>query len=76
MCDYEQTSGNLIIPIGSNQAGFKIRIMNDLCKERFLKYVQISLSVPGAGVLQSEALSARLRIDDDDFLEKTCWWTK
>ena len=74
--DYEQTSGNLIIPQGSNQAGFQIRIMNDLCHERFLKYVQLTLSVPGSSTLQGEAHSARLRIDDDDFLEDECWWSK
>ena len=74
--DYEQTSGFVVIPAGSNTAGFGIRIMNDLCHERFLKYVQITLSVPGAGALQGNAVSARLRIDDDDFLEKECFWSK
>jgi len=74
--DYEQTSGIIVIPVGSNTAGFTIRIMNDLCHERFLKYAQITLSVPGAGALQGNAMSARLRIDDDDFLEKECFWTK
>ena len=74
--DYEQTVGVLTIPQGSNTAGFKIRIMNDLCHERYLKYLQITLSVPGGGSLQSNALSARLRIDDDDFLLQTCDWSE
>tara|TARA_B110000090_G_C13234328_1_gene389908 strand:- start:113 stop:265 length:153 start_codon:yes stop_codon:yes gene_type:complete len=50
--------------------------MNDLCHERFLKYVQVTLSVPGAGPLQGEAVSAKIRIDDDDFAQSVCWWSK
>lgn len=74
--DYEQTSGLLVISAGSNTAGLRVRIMNDLCHKRFLKYVQITLSVPDAGAIQGNAMSARLRIDDDDFLEKECFWSK
>merc|ERR1712224_178021 len=58
--DYEQTSGTLIIPASSNQAGFQVRIMNDLCYERFLKFVQVTLSVPGSAALQGETLSAKI----------------
>jgi hypothetical protein len=70
--DYEQTSGTLVIPASSNQAGFQVRIMNDLCYERFLKFVQVTLSVPGSAALQGETLSAKIRIDDDDFEESAC----
>jgi hypothetical protein len=70
--DYQQTTGQLIIPVGSNEAGFKVKIMNDLCYERFLKFVQVTLSVPGSSALQGETLLAKVRIDDDDFLEDEC----
>merc|ERR1711988_257969 len=74
--DYEQTTGNLVIPEGSNQAGFKVKIMNDQCRERFLKFVQVTLSVPGSSVLQGESMVAKIRIDDDDFESSTCDWSK
>ena len=46
--------------------------MNDQCYERFLEFVQVTLSVPGSSVLQGETLSAKIRIDDDDFLSEPC----
>ena len=70
--DYQQTTGQLVIPVGSNEAGFKVNIMNDQCYERFLEFVQVTLSVPGSSVLQGETLSAKIRIDDDDFLSEPC----
>ena len=70
--DYQQTTGQLLIPKGSNEAGFKVRIMNDQCYERFLEFVQVTLSVPGSSALQGETLVAKIRIDDDDFLSSTC----
>lgn len=70
--DYQQTTGQLVIPVGSNEAGFKVNIMNDQCYERFLEFVQVTLSVPGSSVLQGETLSAKIRIDDDDFLSDPC----
>jgi len=73
--DYQQTSGNLLIPAGANSGGFKVPIMNDLCLEQFPKYIQITIAVPGSNALQGEAMSAKVRIDDDDFLQSKCFWS-
>lgn len=40
--NYEQTRGYLTLPAGANSGGFKIRIMNDLCYQGFMKYLQVS----------------------------------
>ena len=32
-----------------------MKIMNDQCHERFLKFVQVTLSVPGSSALQGES---------------------
>jgi hypothetical protein len=73
--DYQQTRGTLFIPAGSNSGGFQVPIMNDLCNERFMKYIQITISVPGSAALQGASMSATLRIDDDDYLQPVCAWT-
>jgi len=73
--DYQQTSGNLLIPAGANSGGFKVPIMNDLCLEKFPKYIQVTLSIPGGASLQGEAMSTKIRIDDDDFLQNKCFWS-
>ena len=65
--DYEQSSGVVIIPAGVKSGGFTVRILDDLCKERFMEYIQVTLSVPGAAALQGERLSAKIRIDDNDY---------
>lgn len=71
--DYQQTRGYMVIPANTASGGFKIPIMNDLCNERFPKYIQITIAVPGAAALQGESVSTRLRIDDDDFLQAVCY---
>lgn len=43
--DYEQTRGLLILAPNSNSGGFKIRIMNDMCKEFYMKYVQVTMDL-------------------------------
>ena len=40
--DYEQTRGIVTIPAGYSSGSFSVNIMNDLCKERFMKYIQVS----------------------------------
>jgi len=57
---------------GSSNALFQVEIMNDNCYEHNLEYVQLTLSIPGATVLQGEGYFAKLRIDDDDFDDTTC----
>jgi len=71
--DYQQTRGNLVIPANVASGGFYVPIVNDNCNERFPKYIQITISVPGSGALQGESVSARLRIDDDDFSAQQCY---
>jgi hypothetical protein len=39
--DYEQTSGVLVIAAGDTSGGFYVRIMDDLCYERRLEYIQV-----------------------------------
>merc|ERR1712070_113898 len=70
--DYEQTTGVVYFVENANSGGFEVNIMNDQCKQRFFRYVQITLSVPGASALQGEIVSAKIRIDDDDFLQQEC----
>jgi hypothetical protein len=70
--DYRQTSGLLTIPAGAQEASFNVPIVNDLCRERFLEYLQVTVSVPGSASLQGEKLLTKVRIDDDDFTQKTC----
>ena len=70
--DYQQTKGYLVIPANSNGGGFTVRIMNDLCFERYMKYIQVTISMPGSAALQGESMSARIRIDDDDFTNNIC----
>lgn len=65
--DYEQSAGLVVIEPGDMSGGFTVRVLDDLCFERFSTYLQVTLSVPGSAALQSERLSARVRIDDNDF---------
>ncbi len=69
--DYEQTSGILVFESGTLSAGFKIRIIDDNCWERHMKYIQLNLHVPGGAIIQGEQYRAQLRIDDDDWFTKT-----
>ena len=70
--DYQLTRGIMVIPAHTASGGFKIPIMNNLCLTRFPRYIQVTISVPGSAGLQGESVSARVRIDDDDFIQKPC----
>ena len=71
--DYAQTRGLLTIAAGANSASFQVPIVNDNCYERFMKYIQLTLSLPGSSALQGgSTLLATIRIDDDDFLQPVC----
>ena len=39
--DYAQSSGILVINAGISSGAFQVPILNDLCKERFMKYLQV-----------------------------------
>eukprot|EP00607_Mallomonas_marina_P001833 CAMPEP_0182440058 /NCGR_PEP_ID=MMETSP1167-20130531/86819_1 /TAXON_ID=2988 /ORGANISM="Mallomonas Sp, Strain CCMP3275" /LENGTH=734 /DNA_ID=CAMNT_0024633901 /DNA_START=486 /DNA_END=2688 /DNA_ORIENTATION=- len=65
--DYRQSNGFLTIPEGSTYGAIKVPITNNNCLDRFLKYMQITLSVPGSAALQGETTIAKIRKDDDDF---------
>lgn len=39
--DYEQTSGVLEIAAGDSSGGFTVSIVDDLCRERFMEYIQV-----------------------------------
>jgi hypothetical protein len=39
--------GIVVFEAGGDSGVFEINIMNDLCNERFMKYLQLTLSVPG-----------------------------
>lgn len=65
--DYEQSTGYIIFQEGDAAGGFEVRIMDDLCYEKYNKLIQLSLSVPGSSVLTGEKVEAMIRIDDDDF---------
>ncbi|CAM9860729.1 unnamed protein product, partial [Chrysoparadoxa australica] len=65
--DYEQTAGQVTFEPGQVGAAFHVRIMDDLCRELFPEYVQLTLSIPGTSALYGDAYSAKIRIDDDDW---------
>lgn len=69
---YQQTSGLVTIAAGSSSGGFTVNIMNDLCRQPFFRFIQVTLSVPGSGALQGQKIQAQIRIDDDDFLQDLC----
>jgi hypothetical protein len=70
--DYEQSSGTLTFSVGQKEASFNVTIVNDNCWERHLKYVQLSLHIPGAGAILGEHFRSQLRIDDDDWMGQIC----
>ena len=39
--DYEQTAGRVIFEEGVGGGSFEIRIMDDRCYERFMKFIQV-----------------------------------
>jgi hypothetical protein len=65
--DYEQSAGYITFEEGVASGGFEVRIMDDLCYEKYNKLIQLTLSVPGSSVLSGEKVEATIRIDDDDF---------
>ena len=70
--DYEQTSGTLVMGATDTAASFTVNIVDDLCRELYMEYFQITLSVPGGGALTGEDVSMKVRIDDNDFEGDTC----
>ena len=40
--DYQQTNGLLTIPTGSNFGAIKVPITDNLCLDRYLKYIQVN----------------------------------
>jgi hypothetical protein len=70
--DYEQTRGTVLFAEGVGSSGFTVNIVDDQCYEKYLEFIQITLSVPGSKGLQGENIVAKLRIDDDDFTEFPC----
>lgn len=70
--DYEQTTGIIYFSEGANSGGFEINLMNNQCRQRYFRYIQLTLSVPGSSALQGELVSAKVRLDDDDFLQPEC----
>jgi hypothetical protein len=64
--DYEQTRGYMILEEGRDRSTFTVGIVDDLCQEKFMKFIQLTLSIPGANVMQGEMVSAKIRIDDND----------
>jgi hypothetical protein len=65
--DYEHTQGLMTIAAGDDRGTFTVGIVDDRCREHFMEFVQLTLSVPGSSSLQGEYMSAKLRIDDNDF---------
>ena len=65
--DYEQASGDVTFNEGEEFAYFKVRIMDDLCIERNLEYVQLNLHQIGGSPLRGENYRSQLRIDDNDW---------
>ncbi len=39
--DYEQSTGRVVIEEGDMSGGFTVRVVDDLCYERFMKYLQV-----------------------------------
>ena len=39
--DYRQTQGIIVMGAGKTLAGFEVPLVNDLCNERFLKFIEV-----------------------------------
>jgi hypothetical protein len=65
--DYEHSQGLMTIAAGDDRGTFTVGIVDDRCREHFMEFIQLSISVPGSASLQGEFMTAKLRIDDDDF---------
>ena len=68
--DYEHTSGILTFKPGMPSINFEVKIIDDSCWERHMKYIQLNLHIPGGSLIQGENFRAQLKIDDDDWLGK------
>jgi len=69
--DYELTSGELFFAEGETLAFFTIPIMDDLCYETKIEYLQLQLHIPGGGPIHGEHYRAHVRIDDNDWIDKS-----
>jgi hypothetical protein len=65
--DYEQAAGEVTFNEGEEFTYFTVRIMDDLCTERDMEFIQLNLHQFGGSVLRGENYRAQLRIDDNDF---------
>ena len=70
--DYEQSNGIVVFDSGATKASFRLRIMDDFCKEENLKYFQLQLKILGGGACIGENFRAQVRIDDDDWTSPSC----
>lgn len=66
--DYQQAYGEVTFEEGEEFTYFEIHIMDDLCIERDMEYIQLHLHQFGGSILRGEGYRAQLRIDDDDML--------
>ena len=65
--DYEQAAGEVTFNEGEEFAYFKVRIMDDLCTEKYMEYIQLNLHQFGGSPIRGESYRAQIRIDDDDW---------
>jgi len=73
--DYEQSSGKVMFRAGRIHTSFQVQIINDLCKEEHSEYIQLNLHIPGGGPIHGENYRAQIRIDDNDWDERTDGFT-
>ena len=64
--DYEQAAGEVTFNEGEEFTYFKVRIIDDLCTENHMEYIQLNLHQFG-GTIKGENYRARIRIDDNDW---------
>lgn len=50
----------------------QIPIMDNLCRQSFSRYIQLTLSIPGGTAMVGEMLYTTIRIDDNDFAYTDC----
>ena len=65
--DYEQAAGEVRFDEGEEFTYFTVRIMDDLCTERNMEFVQLNLHQFGGSPIRGENYRAQLRIDDNDW---------
>ena len=69
--DYELTSEELLFVEGETLSFFTTPIMDDLCYETKIEYLQLQLHIPGGGPIHGEHYRAHVRIDDNDWIDKS-----